>query len=373
VQLEKEIQQRAKEIHTDAYAMSIGEVMNLYESNELDIHPEFQRFFRWSPKQKSRLIESILLGIPIPSIFVAQRDDGVWDVVDGLQRLATIFEFVGILRDEEGAPVPASRLEATLYLPSLEGVVWESDEPRAVTLTNAQRLTLKRARLDFKIVQKESDPSTKYELFQRLNTGGSQLSDQEVRNCVLIMINRDFYLWLQTLQGNSSFQLCVAMSERQIEEQYDLELILRFLTFTNSTDIELRGMTDLRDFLDNVSVRYAQDSRFDYETQALVFERTFRLLEEALGDEAFRRYDGVRNRFMGGFSVSAYEAVSAGVAANLDAWEAIDSRDERKDRITRRVQELWSNQTFRQSSGSGIRATSRIPVIVPLGQQFMRP
>lgn len=64
--LQEEIDQLAKEIHTDAYAMSIGEAMNLYAEGELDIHPEFQRFFRWSPKQKSRLIESILLGIPVP-------------------------------------------------------------------------------------------------------------------------------------------------------------------------------------------------------------------------------------------------------------------------------------------------------------------
>jgi len=74
-----------KEIRTDGYAMSIGEWISLYENKEIDIHPEFQRFFRWSINQKSNLIESILLGIPIPTIFVSQRKDGVWDVVDGLQ------------------------------------------------------------------------------------------------------------------------------------------------------------------------------------------------------------------------------------------------------------------------------------------------
>ena len=80
--------------------------MSLYEGNELDIHPEFQRFFRWTAEQKSRLIESILLGIPVPQIFVAQREDGIWDVVDGVQRLSTIFQLAGMLKDEQGERLP---------------------------------------------------------------------------------------------------------------------------------------------------------------------------------------------------------------------------------------------------------------------------
>lgn len=95
--LQEEIDKRRQEIRTDGYSMSIGEWISLYENHELDIHPEFQRFFRWSAHQKSTLIESILLGIPIPPIFVSQRADGVWDVVDGVQRLSTIYEFVGFL------------------------------------------------------------------------------------------------------------------------------------------------------------------------------------------------------------------------------------------------------------------------------------
>ena len=92
--LDQEIEAKRAEVRTDGYPMSIGELINLYRDGELDIHPEFQRFYRWSPEQKSRLIESIMLGIPIPSIFVSQREDGVWDVIDGLQRLSTIFELV---------------------------------------------------------------------------------------------------------------------------------------------------------------------------------------------------------------------------------------------------------------------------------------
>ena len=97
--LKEEIEARASKIYRDSYQMSIGELINLYKDGEMDIHPEFQRVFRWSESQKTKLIESILLNIPIPSIFVSQGEDGVWDVIDGVQRLSTIFQFVGIFKD----------------------------------------------------------------------------------------------------------------------------------------------------------------------------------------------------------------------------------------------------------------------------------
>ena len=96
--LKEEISAKRKEIVVDAYPMSIGEMMNLYKDDELDVHPEFQRFFRWDDEQKTRLIESILLGIPIPPIFVAQRIDGKWDVIDGQQRLSTVLQFLQVLK-----------------------------------------------------------------------------------------------------------------------------------------------------------------------------------------------------------------------------------------------------------------------------------
>src|ERR1035437_10411537 len=126
--IQDEINAKRKEIRTDGYQMSIGEWVSLYESGEIDIHPEFQRFFRWTESQKTSLIESILLGIPIPPIFVSQRPDGVWDVVDGLQRLSTIYQLMGVLRDEDGAKVEPIILGGTKYLPSLKGKVWEDPE-----------------------------------------------------------------------------------------------------------------------------------------------------------------------------------------------------------------------------------------------------
>lgn len=96
--LQDELKERSSKIFRESYQMSIGELINLYRDGEMDIHPEFQRVFRWSEYQKTKLIESIMLNIPIPSIFVSQNDDGVWDVIDGVQRLSTIFNLLVYLK-----------------------------------------------------------------------------------------------------------------------------------------------------------------------------------------------------------------------------------------------------------------------------------
>jgi len=108
--------------------MSIGEIMNLYKDEELDVHPEFQRFFRWDDEQKTKLVESILLGIPIPPIFVAQRTNGKWDVIDGQQRLSTILQFTQLLRKENGEKYEPLILQPTKFIPSLCGIRWDNND-----------------------------------------------------------------------------------------------------------------------------------------------------------------------------------------------------------------------------------------------------
>lgn len=98
--LQDEIDKVRRQIKTDSYQMSIGELANLYRDGDLNIKPVYQRLFRWDISQQSALIESILLGIPVPPIYVFQEKDGKWDLIDGLQRLATIFKFMGILKQQ---------------------------------------------------------------------------------------------------------------------------------------------------------------------------------------------------------------------------------------------------------------------------------
>ena len=125
--LKEEINDKRKEIVVDSYPMSIGEMMNLYKDGELDVHPEFQRFFRWEEEQKTKLIESILLGIPIPPIFVSQKTNGKWDVIDGQQRLSTILQFLQVLKREDDSMYEPLILSGTKFLPSLDGVRWDDE------------------------------------------------------------------------------------------------------------------------------------------------------------------------------------------------------------------------------------------------------
>ena len=363
--LQEEIDKTRAEIRSDGYAISVGEWMSIYEKGELDIHPEFQRFFRWSLRQKSRLIESLLLGIPIPEIFVSQRPDGVWDVVDGLQRLSTIFEFAGILIGDNGLKMRPLTLDSTTYLPSLIGHRWDDTRHPRHSLTTAQRLLIKRSKISVSIILKESDPMAKYELFQRLNTGGSMLSDQELRNSILVMMNPDFYKWIRTLSLDQNFVTCTALSERATDEQYDMELVTRFVVLRKIPVAELKTMRDVGEFLTAKAQLLAEDKGFDYKGEEKAFRATFALLASILEDSAFRRYDRGKNRFAGAFSVSAFEAIAIGMGYNPRGAGAM-----KPEEILKKVMAMWTDKRFTENSGSGIAASSRIPNTLSYGRKL---
>lgn len=366
--LDTEISARRTEIRSDGYPMSIGELMSLYRDDELDIHPEFQRFYRWSDEQKSRLIESLLLGIPIPSIFVSQRDDGVWDVIDGLQRLSTIFQFVGQLKDESGNLVDPLILKKTKYLPSLEGKRWDSDDLES-SIGNTNRLLIRRAKIDVKIILRESSESSKYELFQRLNTGGSQLSDQELRNVILITVNPSVFRWIECLSKDENFQDCIALSDRLLSERYDLELVTRFLVFRNLEEDKLGSIGDIGEFLTESIVQLAAPEKFDAvkSIEEEAFRRTFASLAATLGDRSFHKYDIAKQRHMGGFLISAFEPIALGVGYNYLDYDCGDADVNRIECIGKK---LWADEKFLSHSGSGVRASTRVPSNIPLGRRL---
>jgi hypothetical protein len=177
--------------------------------------------------------------------------------------------------------------------------VWEDDDHPDQSFTNPQRLLIKRAKIDVSIILKESDEQTKFELFQRLNTGGSPLSDQEMRNSLLVMLNRDLFRWTKTLSDDQNFQQCIALSDRAIDEQYDMELVLRFLTFRQIPQQALTGLDDLGEFLTENVRKLAADKTFNKKVEEEAFRTTFRLLAEELGDDSFRRYDKTKKNSVG--------------------------------------------------------------------------
>lgn len=359
--LTDEIEKMRQEIRTDGYSMSIGEWISLYENNEIDIHPEFQRFYRWNPTQKSNLIESFLLGIPIPPIFVSQRSDGVWDVVDGLQRLSTIYQFVGILKDEHNKNVSPLVLEKTKYLPSMEGMKWDDNRKPENSLTPEQKLLIKRTKISVSIVLRESDAIAKYELFQRLNTGGSNLTPQEVRNCIMVMVNPTFHEELHELSKYSQFQETVALSQNNLDEQYDIELALRFLVFSLiGMDVYDRS-TDVGDYITEQMILMAQNPDFDWPHMKDRFKDTFSCIAAALGSNAFRRF--AEGQFKGGFLLSPYEVIAFGLGYNYPNFPT-------QDDIRTKVEHLYENEVYKRWSGSGVRANSRLPYLIPLGREL---
>ena len=367
--LQDEIDLKSIEVKSDSYSMSIGELTNLYQDEEIDIHPEFQRFYRWSTLQKTKLIESILLGIPLPPIFVSQRDDGVWDVVDGLQRLSTIFQFMGILLDEEKNKVKPLVLEETKYLPSLKDKKWDDSRDPHNAFTSAQKLFIKRSKLDVKIILKGSDDESKYELFQRLNTGGSPLSEQELRNCILIMENRKMFSWLSELSKDENFDECIVLTDRAKEEKYDMDLALRFVIFRTIEADEIKKARDINEFVTDKMLEIAKNSHFNFDQEAEAFKSTFNILNEKIGADCFHRYDTQKQKFLGGFLLSAFETVALGVGYN---YESILNSKENFDLLAK-IKALWGNNEFTKSIGSGKTASLRMPKIVPLARDLFKP
>jgi hypothetical protein len=368
--LDEEIALARKEIVADGYEMSVGEIMNLYRDKEIVISPAFQRLFRWTDSQKTRFIESLLLGIPIPPIFVVQGDKGVWELIDGLQRLSTVLEFSGLLRSEEGDLTPPSSLEGTKFLPSLAGKKWEDTNEQAQDgIGKEQQLQIKRARLRVERRKKESDPKAKYELFQRLNSGGANLTPQEVRNCIAVMINVDFYHWMVQRSNDRNFALTTTQTSTALEQQMAVELALRFFAFRN---VPYQAGLDVHEYLDQALETLASNPNFPRADEEAVFTKTFHWLADAMDDRAFKKWNPDSETFGGKFLMSAFEVIAIGVAANQVAVNGMGDAD-RKNFLTERIKTLWLDPRFIANSGAGVRGTTRLANLLPMGAEFFKP
>ncbi|MER7454486.1 DUF262 domain-containing protein [Nocardia beijingensis] len=361
--LQEQIEKKSREIHTDGYGMSIGEVMSLYRDGDIDIHPEFQRIFRWNIGQKSRLIESILLGIPIPPIFVSQREDGIWDVIDGVQRLSTILQFVGIYRDHTNAKMPPEPLIATEYLPDLEGYMWENEDSNSQSFTGAMQRDFKRSKIEFRIIRKESDRNAKYDLFQRLNSG-SQLSPQEARNCLLVMLNAQMFSDIEQLSQHPRFVASVPLSEQKESQAYRQELVVRFFSQRayngdGQTELGKEYGEYLTDWLRGVA---DADDRGPSGIDPDIFRQCFDLIDRALGEDAFRRFDGTRH--LGPFSIAGFEFITSGVVHNLENWIG------RPADLAARIKDVWSAPGFKSNSGTGVSPRRRVPRLISQSRSF---
>ncbi|MGW6271709.1 DUF262 domain-containing protein [Streptomyces sp. NPDC055060] len=362
--LESELELYRQRINTDSYPMSISEIANLYRDGEMDIHPEFQRIFRWSGTQRTKLIESVLLGIPLPSIFVAQNEDGVWDVVDGVQRLSTIFQFMGILRNDEGALVEPFVCEAAPFLTSLEGVSYEPFEGADKPLTRAQQLDFKRSRVDVKIIKRESDNRAKYDLFQRLNSYGSIATPQELRNCLLVSLSRTHFDWLQDVASSEDFKDVLTLPERLINEQYHLELALRFITLRMLPEDRISSIGNIGEFLSAEILTLVEKGYAELRAEKEAFDECFRILNESIGGDAMRKLNPVTGRTEGAFSSTAFEVLALGLG------HYAPGRDFGTDEVRSAREALWNDPAFAPGHATGQRADQRMKRTIPYGRRL---
>jgi uncharacterized protein with ParB-like and HNH nuclease domain len=345
--LDEEITRARNSLSTDRLDMSFGEIMSMYERDEIIIDPEFQRLFRWSDYQKTRFIESLLLGIPIPPIFVAEDKDGRWELVDGLQRLSTVFSFFGLLKSDK---------EKNNWVLEAGELVKSMIEYSCSDLPLKFQLNIKRAVCRIEVVKWNSEIDMRYELFNRLNTGGSPLTDQEIRNCIFRGISTEFNDFLKRVASNSKFVNLISPTERQKDELYLEELVLRFASlYKNEQNIKQDISIHMTEFMRDT----IKANDFDYEREHL-FMSIIDLLSP-LGKEVFRGKSAT-------FSTSLYEAITTGVAEYYNYYAT-----EGNSELPKRIEILKNDQEFEKNMGSQSNNKVRIRNRLKIAKRIFEP
>jgi hypothetical protein len=317
IQLLQAVQKQVKQIQTSSLDLSFNELLDMYSNKELQIDPEYQRAFRWSPGKESRFIESLILGMPIPPVFVIELEDGKYELIDGLQRLSSYFHFRGAL--ELKAFDRAVELGQELTLSDCD-IVSELNGLRHSDLPSAMQIRLKRHFIRVEVIRKESDQRLRYHIFKRLNTGGENLSEQEIRNCTVRMLagGNQCMKFIINLSLNEDFVLCTQnLTEEAKQQRFDQELVLRFFAFKNWRAKYTHDVADfLTDYMEAIADPIAQVD-FDYVREKEIFERTFKILAVTLEDRAFG-WTNKSGNIVRGFAVYHFEAFTLGLQPFLD-------------------------------------------------------
>lgn len=279
--LEDKIIEQRNTLKTDRLDMSFGELMNMFEDKDIIITPEYQRVFRWSTFQQTRFIESILLDFPIPAIFVAEDDNGKWELVDGLQRLSTVFSFFGLLTD-----LPKKN---NLELSQGDLVKKEFEGVTINDLSLKLKITIKRAICRVEIIRWDSNEDIRYELFNRLNTGATRLSEQEIRNCIfrsskLYPVNLNQIL--KDISKETNYIELISPSAPKKESMFLEELVLRYFAFKHlQDDIKTTVPNYLTEFMRSVS---KTEILFDIEQEKIKFLEYIDFLHNNFDKSVFR-------------------------------------------------------------------------------------
>lgn len=303
--LQEQLDKERRLVSFDSYDLSVRQLLDMFQSGEIEVPPEYQRQFIWSEARESQLIESVLLGIPVPSLFMATNSDSTWEIVDGVQRLGTLAHFLGTpeLLDKVRRPSPLL-IEELEKLSALNGVGHDS-LPKSVQLmfsTRPIRVT---------VLNDKSDLSVRFDLFERLNTGGISLTNQEIRNCVF---RGPFNDDLKRLALNPDFLSVIRLKPADAKNGTAEEYVLRFFAFLERySGFEHSVKEFLNDYMK------ASSAKSLTKAQEAIFHKTFSTLKSALPTGILRGNRGVT-------PVNLYEGVAVGSALAIRTGKSVHKR-----------------------------------------------
>lgn len=245
-----------------------------FANGDLDPRPAFQRGYVWDRTKASRLVESILLNVPLPLVYTAEESDGKELVIDGQQRLLSLF---GFIKGEFPKDNKRFRLSNLKILSTLNGLAFDD-------LSEDLQRKFRRYNLSIIKINHTSHSDVKFEIFERLNTGSVKLNAQELRNCVYRGAFNEF---LKDMTHNEYFQKCLGTTAIMQRSQ-DAELVLRFCAFKDRTYLNYNGgmKSFLNDYMDeNRNISEAKQQKIGD-----AFKQAAELSYTVFGQKAFRRY-----------------------------------------------------------------------------------
>lgn len=305
LKIQDQIDSNRRSVAFDSYDITVKQVYDMLLDGMIDIAPEYQRHFKWDATRQSALIESLILGIPIPSLFMATNPDSSWEVVDGLQRITSLINFIGKVNDLASTEVQYKplRLIGLEKLDQMNGISFD-ELPKSMQfmlLTRPLRVTVLNDRSDFGV---------RYDLFERLNTGGVILHEQEIRNCIFVGEFNDF---IKELSLDPLFRSVVKMTENSERSGSYEELVLRFFAYLEDRD---QFVHSVKGFLN----KYMEKKTKSFKNKASLkktFTETFAFLHKSLPDGIVR---GVRKNIT---PVVLYEAISVGAAVAISKGKKV--------------------------------------------------
>lgn len=259
--------------------LSFRELISMYDDNEL-VKPELQRKYVWDKVEASRFVESVLLGLPVPSIFLAQAGSQKL-IVDGYQRIMTVYDYVRGIFTADGKVFKLSNSDKI-------NSRWRNKAFSELT-TDEQRKTKSTTihAIVFEQKKPENDDTSLYQVFERINTSGRSLMAQEIRNCVY---QGSFNSLLFELNENELWRGLFGVKDTD-SRMRDIEYILRFFALKSdivmkSTSSQISLKKTLNEFMQ--SQKNADDTTI--ETFKKEFEDTVEIISNRIGKNAFRNY-----------------------------------------------------------------------------------